>query len=204
MRLDIIIPLAFGKKRHTPLRSAIPIKQYALWQDIMLTICGPISVGGILVQVLHLPSDSPRNRPSSTQPPVVFIKVSAVAALTRGAENRRMAATHGPRARKQESRDGEKDSSQNLSSQKQRHLGDSWIVSRPAVMEIFQWKESDTSTRRWRRVTQFKDMAARCCGNYLGLSVRGSRHGRMEEHGRTLIKRIPGTMMKAGKGPLCW
>lgn len=70
----IIIPLAFGQKRHTPLISAISIKQYALRQDITLTICGPISGRGILVEILHLPSDSPNDCAPSTQPRVVFIK----------------------------------------------------------------------------------------------------------------------------------
>lgn len=75
MTLDIIIiPLAFGQKRHTPLRSAISTKQYALWRDFMQTICGPISGRGILVEILHLSSDSPNDRALSTQPRVVFIK----------------------------------------------------------------------------------------------------------------------------------
>lgn len=67
----------------------------------MLTICGPISAGGIWVQILHLPSDSRNNRPPSTQPPVLFIKFQLSWRWHGGRKTNGMAGTHRLRTRKQ-------------------------------------------------------------------------------------------------------
>lgn len=151
----IIIPLAFGQKRHTPLISAISIKQYALWQDITLTICGPISGRGILVEILHLPSDSPKDCAPSTQPRVVFIKSQLLRhwhvglGKKTGGWQRRKDYT----ARKRESRDGVKDSSRTLSSQNNQQQQQQLLVSKVAcTLNGGTWEtiESDHKRLLWK------------------------------------------------------